>query len=111
MVSDDDVSFVAVSSYQPTSEELVHAIREAKSLNQEFGVKRILGLLKDKGWIISEQRVKKVMQEVGLTEIRTTEIRTANAPDSGSKDEIKTTEEKATQSVRRFFLLFFSLLS
>jgi hypothetical protein len=58
----------AVNGYQPTPEDLVHAAREAKSQNPEFGVKRIWGLMKEKGWVVSEQRVKKVMQEIGLTE-------------------------------------------
>ncbi len=100
MVSDDDLILPPIG-YQPTSEELLHAVREAKSQNPEFGIKRILGLLKDKGLIVSEQRVKKVMQEDGLTEIRT-----AIAPDSSSKDEIKITEAKCSQPVRHFCCVF-----
>ena len=58
----------AVGGYQPTADELLQATREAKSQNPDFGVKRIWTLLKEKGWVISEQRVKKVMQENGLSE-------------------------------------------
>ena len=59
---------VAAAGYQPTAEELLEAARDAKSQNPDFGVKRVWTLLKEKGWVVSEARVKKIMQENGLSE-------------------------------------------
>ena len=63
-----DVAPATTGGYQPTAEELVQAAKDAKAQNPDFGVKRIWTLLKEKGWVVSEQRVKKVMQENGLSE-------------------------------------------
>ena len=58
----------AAGGYQPTAEELLQAAKDVKAKNPDFGVKRVWSLLKEKGWVISEARVKKVMQESGLSE-------------------------------------------
>jgi hypothetical protein len=56
------------AAYQPNSEELLQAVRQARACNPDYGVKRIWLLMKEKNWIVSEQRVKKIMQEIGLVE-------------------------------------------
>ena len=83
-----DESEPLARGHQPTPEELAKAAREAKTQNPDFGVKRIWGLLKDKGWLVSEQRVKKVMQEIGLIESIT------NGADSIAKDSEYIKEKK-----------------
>jgi hypothetical protein len=58
----------AAGGYQPTAEELLQAAKDVKAKNPDFGVKRVWTVLKEKGWVVSEARVKKVMQENGLSE-------------------------------------------
>jgi hypothetical protein len=67
MTTDAPAAGAAVG-YQPTAEELLQAAKDAKAQNPDFGVKRVWTLLKEKGWVVSEARVKKVMQESGLSE-------------------------------------------
>ncbi len=86
----------AQSGYQPTAEELLQAARDAKAQNPDFGVKRIWTLLKEKGWVVSEQRVKKVMQENGLSENNS--ANGAGAPNGSDKE--KQTKTDAPSSVR-----------
>jgi len=76
-------------SYQPTAEELLQAVREIKLDHAEFGVKRICATLKDKGWTVSENRVKKTMQEHGLLETAAPvpmAVEASSAPDA-TKDQ------------------------
>mmetsp|Transcript_27199 Transcript_27199/g.42519 ORF Transcript_27199/g.42519 Transcript_27199/m.42519 type:complete len:454 (+) Transcript_27199:509-1870(+) len=59
----------APQGYSPQAEELLEAIKEAKGAHPDYGIKRIWTLMKDdKGWQVSEKRVKAIMQEHGLTE-------------------------------------------
>ena len=51
-----------------TAEELLEAIKAVKAENPEFGIKRVWTTLKEKGMVVSENRVKKIMKENGLTE-------------------------------------------
>jgi hypothetical protein len=83
--------------YQPTAEELVQAAKDAKTQNPDFGVKRVWTLLKEKGWVVSEQRVKKVMQENGLSE--NTSANTNGTANGSDKDK---NNQSATASVRDF---------
>ena len=52
-----------------SAEALLDAIKQIKSANPEFGIKRVWQALKEtKGMEVSEKRVKKFMQENGMTE-------------------------------------------
>eukprot|EP00290_Baffinella_frigidus_P011395 CAMPEP_0180164418 /NCGR_PEP_ID=MMETSP0986-20121125/30369_1 /TAXON_ID=697907 /ORGANISM="non described non described, Strain CCMP2293" /LENGTH=75 /DNA_ID=CAMNT_0022115213 /DNA_START=54 /DNA_END=278 /DNA_ORIENTATION=+ len=52
-----------------STEDLLTAIRGIKEGNPEFGIKRVWSTLKENnGLDVSEKRVKKVMQENGLTD-------------------------------------------
>ena len=88
----------APSGYQPTAEELLQAARDAKTQNPDFGVKRIWTLLKEKGWVVSEQRVKKIMQENGLSENNS--ANGAAVPNGNEKE--KQSKVDAPTSVRHF---------
>ena len=51
-----------------SAEALLEAIKDVKQENPDFGIKRVWTTLKEKGMEVSEKRVKKFMQEHGLTE-------------------------------------------
>ena len=52
-----------------SAEALLDAIKQIKAANPEFGIKRVWQALKEtKGMEVSEKRVKKFMQENGMTE-------------------------------------------
>lgn len=56
----------------PSAEELAEAIRKVKGEFPDFGIKRVWTYLKEtNGYEVSEKRVKKVMQENGMTSAET----------------------------------------
>ena len=77
------------AAYQPSIEELLQAVRQARVCNPDYGVKRIWVLMKEKNWIVSEQRVKKIMQEIGMVESAATTISSACIEDGSDGNLLK----------------------
>jgi len=64
-----DAGAAAPGGEQLTADKLLEAIKTIKAENPDFGIKRVWTTLKEgQGLEVSEKRVKKIMQENGLTE-------------------------------------------
>jgi methionyl aminopeptidase len=89
----------AAGAAEVSAEDLLAAIKEIKAANPDFGIKRVWSTLKEsKGMEVSEKRVKKFMQENGLTESNSGG--TEGAGDGGEGSE-QTAEQQKKKSANK----------